>query len=239
MRGAGACSAAMLTRTGLCSRRAASSAMAGGMVAEKQRLVAWRQGGGQGQHVLGKIGVEHAVGFIEHELRNAGQVQLATRARSITRPGVPTTMATSASVLACAARAVPPVACSARRPLPRARPRSTPAVWPASSRVGESTRQRTRLLSALSSAPSPCISADRSGAAKAMVLPLPVLARASTSRPAMMGNDRVLDRGRLVQAHTGQCGHHAAIKPHAGKCRFCLAHCCPIARVSPRQRAGH
>jgi hypothetical protein len=93
------------------------------------------------------------------------------------RPGVPTTMwAPNSSEAICGRIATPPVKVrTLMLPTPRARRRSSPATWSASSRVGHSTSPCTANHAGLSllSTPMP----------KAAVLPLPVLAWAIRSRP--------------------------------------------------------
>ncbi|TWH02758.1 hypothetical protein L613_000900000390 [Pseudoxanthomonas taiwanensis J19] len=171
------------TSTGSRSSWRASSRIASGKVAENSRVWRWPWQ----RLAISRTGSSKPMSSMRSassstRVRTTPRCSTRLRASSCTRPGVPTTTCGSCacSEAICGSSATPPVSTlSLRLGMPVARRRSWRPTWSASSRVGHSTSawQRDWPGSSRCSKPRP----------KAAVLPLPVGACASRSRPSRIG----------------------------------------------------
>ena len=119
------------------------------------------------------------------EISMPASVQAPRSSRSISRPGVATTMSTpSRSRPICRGYGTPPYTVVTLTPTDRPSGVSTSATCWASSRVGTSTRPRGAWPTARPGPPDPASRASM-GSPNASVLPEPVCARPSTSRPSI------------------------------------------------------
>ena len=132
--------------------------------------------------------------------------------RSARRPGQATTISVrSRSAVTCGRCGVPPKTVVTVSPTARASGDRTAWTWAASSRVGTSTRPRGRHAIVC-----PPASLATSGRAKASVLPDPVWARPSMSRPASASGSTAAWIGRgVVMPSSARTATRAAATPRA------------------------
>ena len=175
-------------RCGSRSIALASASIAGGNVAEKNRL--WRfDGKSLRMRASSSPKPRSSIRSASSSTRvlTSPSVNALCASKSISRPGVATTMsAPPRKCSICGLIDTPPNSTDTFGLCARCWPKfliSSP-TWAASSRVGTSTKARTgrgALPAGRAGASASCCS---SGSAKAAVLPEPVCADASTSRPA-------------------------------------------------------